>query len=571
MNVGGRRKGVVPARALGFFLCFALSFGSGPCSAESEPQLQHRGRTMAEWQADLSDAKPQVRLRATVALESFGATAVPALVQALGDPHWQICDSAMHALIRIGPPAAAPLIQVLADPNSKIRGRSAYVLGRIRPAEPASVRALAQALSDANVLFRMTVAKSLEVLGADARDAVPALVRALHDDNQSVRTSSSRALMRIGPTDPAVIPGLIHGLSARFPDHYSLVVIGPPACSGLVQVLTTGSSNARGEAALILGRIRPVEPFVLAALLKALHDDPAPEVRGRAASSLGTIGSVDGSVIPALLQALQDPQPLVRQWAAGALGGIASRDRVRDPAMVRALIQALGDPDPDVRRGAAGALGSITPADQDTIHALVRALEGPHYSLAVRAAVEALGRIGPAARPALVEAGRRGSNAVKTRVPDALGIIDSLDITDVPSLVRALEGRSVPSEVRARAAEVLADLTPPPAAALPAFVRILRAKDDSPKQFAALALERLAPADRDAIEALVLNLKHDIPGVRGRAALALSKIGPPVEAIPELERVASEPVTQYMFPGLKLEVEQAVRAVRDGEAAKGRP
>jgi HEAT repeat protein len=188
MNVGGWRKGVVPAGALGFFLCFALSFGSGPGFAESEPQLHHRGRTMAEWQADLSHATPQVRLRATSALESFGAAAVPALVQALGDPHWQICDSAMHALIRIGPPAAAPLIQALAGPDSKIRGRSAYVLGRIRPAEPASVQALAQALSDANVLRdpdidrRREAAAALGRLGPAAKAAVSELQRLVTSD-----------------------------------------------------------------------------------------------------------------------------------------------------------------------------------------------------------------------------------------------------------------------------------------------------------------------------------------------------------------------------------------------------
>src|SRR5205823_6105632 len=101
-----------------------------------EPRYQ--GRTLAEWQGDLRDLSPQVRLRAIEALRAFGAPAVPAL------------------------------IQVLKDADAGVRQRAAGTLAYMDKAA--------------------------------AKEAVPALIQAVKDTDTSVRRWVVQALYSIGPT-----------------------------------------------------------------------------------------------------------------------------------------------------------------------------------------------------------------------------------------------------------------------------------------------------------------------------------------------------------------------------------
>ncbi len=120
----------------------------------------------------LSDADPDVRLRAAVALEKFGKAAraaVPALAGAAtnrGDIEARV--SAAHA------------IQVIGG----------------SPAE--AVPALAEDLGDSNVRLRRTAAEALASYGASAVQARGALNRALSDSDPEVRRLASVALLKIG-------------------------------------------------------------------------------------------------------------------------------------------------------------------------------------------------------------------------------------------------------------------------------------------------------------------------------------------------------------------------------------
>lgn len=79
---------------------------------------RYEGRTFAEWQGDLKDLSPEVRMRAVEALGYFGPRAVPALIQALKDDTAKVRREAAAALGKIGPAAkdAVPALRALRHP-----------------------------------------------------------------------------------------------------------------------------------------------------------------------------------------------------------------------------------------------------------------------------------------------------------------------------------------------------------------------------------------------------------------------------------------------------------------------
>lgn len=97
-----------------------------------------------------------------------------------------------------------------------------------------------------------------------------------------------------------------------------------------------------------------VEPDTIVAVLMTLLEDPSPDTRRTAALSLGKVASPDSSA--ALIRALQDPDALVRQytaWALGNLGEQASQE-ISIP-----LVPLLRDVSPTVAMAAAEAIGKI--------------------------------------------------------------------------------------------------------------------------------------------------------------------------------------------------------------------
>jgi len=127
--------------------------------------------------ANLKDADPNVRRVAINALGKIGdASAVPALVKALGDEDYNIRWNAASALGEIGDVCAIPnLIKALNDKHASVRHGVATALGEFRDAS-----------------------------------AVPALVKVLKDEVWPVRWCAVGALGKIG--DVAAIPALIETL-----------------------------------------------------------------------------------------------------------------------------------------------------------------------------------------------------------------------------------------------------------------------------------------------------------------------------------------------------------------------
>src|SRR6185437_11149806 len=109
-----------------------------------------------------------------------------------------------------------------------------------------------------------------------------------------------------------------------------------------------------------------------------------PNVQLQGAYGLGLLGAEARSAVPALVQKLKAEKPVMRQFAASALGHIGSEEAAP------ALVEALQDAEWVVRQQAATALGQIGPAARATSEApLNRCLQDPS-SLVRKAAQDAL-------------------------------------------------------------------------------------------------------------------------------------------------------------------------------------
>ena len=130
------------ARALGA-LTLILALGAGRASAQSAASGQEpvsRGRPLSEWIADLKGAAPATRNAAAYEIASMGPAAkaaVPALVEALGDPDPAVRFPVTVALSEIGPDAAAAVPRLkemmFEEINDEIAAAARRAIRRIQP------------------------------------------------------------------------------------------------------------------------------------------------------------------------------------------------------------------------------------------------------------------------------------------------------------------------------------------------------------------------------------------------------------------------------------------------------
>ena len=121
-------------------------------------------------------------------------------------------------------------------------------------------------------------------------------------------------------------------------------------------------------------------------LVELLREDSSPDIRRTAALSLGKIA--DANAIPALTTSLKDPDSLVREFSAWALGQIET-ELPKDSAF--ALIMALGDTSSNVKRAAATALANAVP-EKDLVN-LLRQIFAISETSTRRAVVQALSEL----------------------------------------------------------------------------------------------------------------------------------------------------------------------------------
>ena len=385
------------------------------------------------------------------------------------------------------------LESALSGSDKTMRIRAAWALGQT--GNPAHVRALTVALSDASTMMQDAAQAALVTMGPAA---VPELVKQIGRPEVPIdcaRVSEVLAASRSAASVASLTGYLRTGrTTARMRAARCLGRLGDTAAvSLLATALATDSTEVRRAAAEALGQLRAAGS--IDALVAALRS-PDAELRAQAACALGRIG--DARACAPLCVALTDREQDVSCKSAASLGQLRWSSAVVDTSPMRshdslsaggstAAWRALSAEVSERGRGwktcradIESSMAVIGPHCIDEVVAVARFAD-PDLQ---RIAVGVLGRSGDVrAAGALRDAARHGPYAVRKRAIAALGDMGSEATT---SLLALLSDTS--ADIRRDAVKALAATGD--AHAVKPLVALVRRRDalDHPNDVAAVAL-----------------------------------------------------------------------------------
>jgi hypothetical protein len=187
-------------------------------SVNGQQQETNDREDLEELMGKLRHEDEAIRLDAAYTLASYGAAAVPSLIEALNDVPGGEDDKgnspAAIALAATGGSAKPALIETLGHQDGTIRAGAAFALGNIAAGDdaPGTVEALTRALSDSSEWVRRNAVEALGALGHPASETVAAMGPLLTDEIEWVRDNAARALAKIGPDAAAAVPALVASL-----------------------------------------------------------------------------------------------------------------------------------------------------------------------------------------------------------------------------------------------------------------------------------------------------------------------------------------------------------------------
>src|SRR5437870_5764443 len=158
----------------------------------------------------------------------------------------------------------------------------------------------------------------------------------------------------------------------------------------LIKKLGSNDVQAKLAALVTLADLGAAAQDAVPALVQALQTKNE-DVRLNAAIALGKIGKAS---VPAVVKLLDSGEADIRYYAVWTLGWVGPDAKNTAPRVIR----ALADKDESVRRKAAYALGRIAPDAKTAVGPLIQAFADSNGD------VRALGKLGPAAVPVLVDA-----------------------------------------------------------------------------------------------------------------------------------------------------------------------
>jgi HEAT repeat protein len=290
------------------------------------------------------------------AVEDIGAAAVDPLTAELEDSDWKTRRAVVEVLGNIGDPLALDaLSNAITDRSLRVRQAAAGALGRI--GNEKAVKLLIGALEDEEDRVRDTARAALIQCGSIGFDM---LVQALRSRHAYVRESVAYVLDHHG-WHPDNLKHKADYLVAQ-QSWDACIALDTDAINALIGVLDDQDPDVRERAAQALGEIgdiRAVEPLVVALKDRERNDK---WVRMRIARALQNIGGK--RVMDAMLEVLDEDRDIFT---------VTSSILSHEPRAVPSLIGYLKDKNPVVREYAAIALGHI--GDTRAIESLRVALQ----------------------------------------------------------------------------------------------------------------------------------------------------------------------------------------------------
>jgi len=254
-------------------------------------------------------------------------------------------------------------------------------------------------------------------------------------------------------------------------------------------------------------------------------------------------------LIPGLSKGMDDPRSVAfAAWALGAIGP-AARDAV--PELIKALKS-----EQNTKRGklefrvygflawALGRIGMNKEQAAEALPALAKLMHGTDTASQPNAAwvISLMGKAAEPAMPELLKAlgkqSRLSYTALSTHAARALANIGG---PAVPGLIKTLGSREMAA--RADAARALGWMKPDTAIkAMPVLIERLKSDPERVvRMWAADALIRIAPGNKDVLAALIGGLDGKTYSARVTAAAALGRCGPAAAtAIPALEKTLGD-------------------------------
>lgn len=342
---------------------------------------------LPEVAAALGDTDEQVRVAAHDGLVGAGATAAPALIEAMATGPAAAREGAAQCLVELGSPVAKHVLAAAADPARPGRAAAIRVLVHINP--PGLPEHLVEWLEDDAEAVRVAAAHGLGRLRPD--HALPALFDGIDADTEAAREARLEAVCAYGP---AAVPMLLARMSdpaygASPALARALAALGDLVADTLVAWLDDPETQHRLAAARALQHVH-VEAAV-PGLVGRVIDEQA-EVRQAAALALAGMGPAAGGQ---LVARLAEPNPARRELYAEALA-------VQPDEILAAVAARLEDPDPAIR---AAALDVLRRAPRETFaEAVARRLDDKEAPVRAAACLAVAAQPGPDTVEALLTA-----------------------------------------------------------------------------------------------------------------------------------------------------------------------
>jgi HEAT repeat protein len=364
-------------------------------------------------------------------------------------------------------------------------------------------------------------------------------------DVQMRRIAASLCLLAIAPLAVAMIQAGVPTLRAEGDGEIS---IGGKTRSAWIASLEDDigdkKESRRGMACEALGLLGPAAVGAVPGLMKAASDRD-PYLRRAATKALGQIGSESEAAIPLLVSHLLEEK---RGWDAYVDETKTALARIGHPAVPH-LVKLLDQGVRLQRIRAAETLGEMGHDAESAVSALTDKIQGSQDDYAFfRALVLSLGRIGPAAKPAVQILTKILSDKFLENSSNKLDEVITQALTRMGEPPVAFLIQQLSSEEKARrvsASEMLGVIGPDARDSASKLSELLTDKklETDARTAIAAALGEIDPLCRLVVPMLVSAAPDDAR----RAIPALRRLGPfAITALPELTKLVddSDPETQ---------------------------